>query len=82
LDFRAISKTLIRNLKTRTIGRVPYDNEGWHDADPTKYEGFYNSNKFIHQHFEKYLMKRSDIKTVLEVGCGTGMDPRYRIHWE
>lgn len=75
MDVKAISETILRNLKTRIIGKSEYGSKVWYDADPQIYEKFYDDQDSIHSTFIEYFKKLPDVKTVLEVGCGTGMYP-------
>ena len=75
MDIKAISKTLIRNLKVKFIGKSQYGNEQWEKADETWYSEIHNQNTELHKDFQKYLQSKNDIKTILEVGCGTGVYP-------
>ena len=43
MDVKAISKTIIRNLKTKIIGKSSYGHQDWVDADPEKYDMFHYS---------------------------------------
>ena len=75
MDIEAISKTIIRNLKTRIIGKSDYGNKEWEKADSNWYNGIHNQNNQLHDNFVKYLKSKDDLKTVLEIGCGTGVYP-------
>ena len=44
MDIEAISKTIIRNLKTRIIGKSDYGNKEWEKADSNWYNGIHNQN--------------------------------------
>ncbi len=57
------------------MGKKTYGSE-WKDADDEWYKKIHDSNYLIHEDFTKYFNERkSQIKTILEVGCGTGIYP-------
>ncbi len=74
MDVKQISKTLLRNLKTKIIGKSQYGHKDWVDANPDTYDTFHDS-LFSHEDFIEYFKKKLDVKSVLEVGCGTGVYP-------
>ena len=74
VDTKAISKTIIRGLKHKILGKSSYGNQDWVKADHQWYEKIHDSNYLLHENFREYFSKiKSDIKTVLEIGCGTGV---------
>jgi len=75
MDIKAISKTIIRNLKTRVVGKSQYGNQQWEKADKKWYSEIHNQNTELHKNFQNYLKSKHDVKTILEVGCGTGVYP-------
>ena len=76
IDTKAVSKTIIRGLKYRIFGKSSYGNQDWMKADHQWYEKIHDSNYLLHENFMEYFSKiKPDIKTVLEVGCGTGIYP-------
>ena len=74
MDIKQIFKTIVRNLKTRIIGKSKYGHQDWVDANPDTYDGFHY-DLASHNDFMEYFKKKSDVKSVLEVGCGTGVYP-------
>ena len=74
MDVKQISKTLLRHLKTKIIGKSQYGHKDWVDANPDTYDTFHDS-LFSHEDFIEYFKKKLDVKSVLEVGCGTGVYP-------
>jgi len=75
LDIKAIKNSISREIKTRVIGKKTYGSE-WKDADDEWYKKIHDSNYLIHEDFIRYFNgKKSQIKTILEVGCGTGIYP-------
>ena len=74
IDTVAVSKTIIRGLKCKIFGKSVYGNQDWMKADDQWYEKIHDSNYLLHENFMEYFSKiKPDIKTVLEVGCGTGV---------
>ena len=74
MDIKQISKTILRNLKTRVIGKSSYGHQDWADANPATYDIFHD-HLSSHDDFMEYFKKKLDVKSVLEVGCGTGVYP-------
>ena len=75
MDIEAISKTVLRNLKTRIIGKSKYGNKQWEKADSNWYDEIHNQNNELHKNFIEFLITKKNVKTILEVGCGTGVYP-------
>jgi len=75
MDIEAISKTIFRNLKTRIIGKSNYGNERWEKADSNWYNDIHSQNNELHNNFVEYFKSKDDVKTILEIGCGTGVYP-------
>jgi SAM-dependent methyltransferase len=75
VDTKAISKTMISKLKQRIFGKSPYGNDDWNKANDNWYSAIHNSNYLLHENFIKYLKEKIDVRTILEVGCGTGVYP-------
>ena len=75
MDIKAIKKTISREIKTKIKGKKEYGSE-WKGADDKWYEKIHNSNYLIHDDFINYFNHRkTEIQTILEVGCGTGIYP-------
>ena len=75
MDVKAIKKTLTRKIKTRVVGKKTYGSE-WKGAPDEWYKKIHDSNYLIHEDFIRYFNEiKSEIKTVLEIGCGTGIYP-------
>ena len=75
-DFKAISNTFKNELKHKIFGKSDYGNTDWEKASFEWYEKIHDENTQLHKNFSDYLdTKRTSIKTVLEVGCGTGVYP-------
>ena len=75
-DFKAISNTFKNELKHKMFGKSDYGNTDWEKASFEWYEKIHDENIQLHKDFSDYLdIKRTSIKTVLEVGCGTGVYP-------
>jgi len=49
--------------------------ENWQNFSNDQYLTMFNSCELLHQKFNKYLHNLEDWKTVLEIGCGTGIYP-------
>ena len=75
-DFKAISNTFKNELKHKMFGKSDYGNTDWEKASFEWYEKIHDENIQLHKNFSDYLgIKRTSIKTILEVGCGTGVYP-------
>ena len=75
LDIPAIRNTLLRGLRVKLKGKSTYGNKEWKKADFEWYSMIHDANRDIHENFTQYLKSKTDIKTVLEIGCGTGIYP-------
>ncbi len=75
VDTKAISKTMISKLKQGIFGKSTYGNKEWKKANNGWYAAIHDSNYLLHENFIQYFKEKSDIKTILEVGCGTGIYP-------
>ena len=75
MDVKAIKNSISREIKTRVVGKKKYGSE-WKGAPDEWYKKIHDSNYLIHEDFIKYFNgKKSEIKSILEVGCGTGIYP-------
>ena len=75
-DFKAISNTFKNELKQKIFGKSDYGNTDWKKASFEWYERIHDENTKLHENFIEFLeAKRKSIQTVLEVGCGTGVNP-------
>ena len=75
MDVKAIKNTISREIKIRVVGKKKYGSE-WKGAPDEWYKKIHDSNYLIHEDFIKYFNeKKSQIKSILEVGCGTGIYP-------
>ena len=75
MDIKAVKNTISREIKTKIVGKKKYGSE-WKGADDEWYQEIHDSNYLIHEDFMNYFNKRkSQIKSILEVGCGTGIYP-------
>lgn len=77
MDVEAISKTVLRNLKTRIIGKSNYGNKEWEKADSNWYNDIHNQNNDLHNNFIQYFKSKNNLNSILEIGCGTGVYPIY-----
>jgi SAM-dependent methyltransferase len=62
-------KKKIKNLKKSEYGT------NWQNVDNDWYGGLYKTRPTLHSNFVEYFKNKKNIKTVLEVGCGTGIYP-------
>jgi len=65
-------KKRIKDLKKSPYGK------GWQKIDQINsdwYETLFNRTPLIHRNFLNFLKEKNDIKTVLEIGCGTDIYP-------
>ena len=74
MDIKAISKTGINKLKVEILGKSKYGNAHWQKADQAWYDQMHSKNP-LHKDFKKYLNSKTDVQTILEIGCGTGVYP-------
>ena len=58
----------------KKFGKKDYG-DTWKEVDVKWYKKIHDSNHILHDDFKKFLKSKSDIKTVLEVGCGAGIYP-------
>jgi len=75
MNIKEVSKTILRNLKTKIIGKSQYGHKDWFNANPDTYKIFHDQDYHMHQDFIEYFKKKMNVKSVLEVGCGTGIYP-------
>jgi SAM-dependent methyltransferase len=75
MDIKAIKNTISREIKTKIVGKKTYGSE-WKGADDEWYKKIHDSNYLIHEDFIRYFNGiKSEIESVLEIGCGTGIYP-------
>jgi SAM-dependent methyltransferase len=58
----------------KKFGKAPYA-KGFIDKDNEWFLKIYNSNPSLHKDFARYLREKHDAKSILEIGCGTGVYP-------
>ena len=63
-----------RGFKWRFLGKEKYG-KLWYSDNSKWYEEIHNSNYLLHKNFKDYIKSKSDVKTILEVGCGSGIYP-------
>jgi SAM-dependent methyltransferase len=71
------SKSIIERARLKIlkkIGRAKYG-KFWIKRSNDWYSEIHDSNYLIHENFKKYLKSKSNIKKVIEIGCGTGIYP-------
>jgi SAM-dependent methyltransferase len=69
-------KSLFDRVKIKIekkFGKSQYG-KSW-TKDNQWYNEIHNSNPLVHKDFVRYLKEKNDVKTVLEIGCGTGIYP-------
>lgn len=65
-------KKRIRNLKKSSYGR------DWQRTDlvvTERYVTLFERTPLIHKNFMNFLKEKNEVKTILEIGCGTGIYP-------
>ena len=74
------SKSKIKNLgkigikKIKNLKKVEYGT-GWQDVDENFYDRIYNYRPLLHKNFVQYFESKKNVKTILEIGCGSGTYP-------
>lgn len=63
----------VRIKVEKKFGKSPYG-KSW-TKDNEWYNEIHNSNPLLHRDFVRYFQEKKDVKTVLEIGCGTGIYP-------
>jgi len=78
---QSLINNLIRTLQKNNLGRkgikkrirdlkkFPYG-KNWQRVDKHWYSEIYDYRPELHNDFIKYLKTRTEVKTVLEIGCG------------
>jgi len=59
----------------RKLFPATYGHERWNKVDEKWYSEIHNANYLLHENFIEFFKQKDNIKTVLEVGCGTGVYP-------
>lgn len=65
---------MFTKIKDKFIGKSKYG-KTWDGRHMEWYSQIHNSNYLLHEDFIRYLKNKKDVKTVLEIGCGTGVYP-------
>jgi SAM-dependent methyltransferase len=73
MNFKKKLRIYSRALKRRTIGLSYGDT--WQGKDNQFYEDMYKHGFKKNEDFIKYLQNKSNVKSILEIGCGTGVYP-------
>jgi len=73
LNFKKKFRIYSKALKRRTIGLSYGDT--WQGQDNQFYEDMHKHGFKKNEDFVKYIEEKSDVKSVLEIGCGTGVYP-------
>ena len=66
--FHRLKKKVERKFANPQYGKKWTKDNDW-------YNKIHNSNYLVHQNFIEYIKEKTDVKTVLEIGCGTGIYP-------
>jgi len=72
-NFKQYARGIKIRLKKTSYGEVWKDQTL--DDELEFYDELYKNLPLLHENFFDYVKKKNDIKTVLEVGCGTGVYP-------
>lgn len=59
----------------KIFGKKKYGNTQWTKGDNKWYSFLHEANNLLHQDFSKYYNSKNDLKSILEIGCGTGVYP-------
>jgi SAM-dependent methyltransferase len=66
--FDRIRIKVEKKIGKSTYGKVWTKDNQW-------YNEIHNANPLLHEDFVRYIIEKKDGKTVLEIGCGTGIYP-------
>ncbi|HET6458352.1 MAG TPA: class I SAM-dependent methyltransferase [Nitrosopumilaceae archaeon] len=66
--FDRIRIKVEKKIGKSTYGKVWTKDNQW-------YNEIHNANPLLHEDFVRYIKEKKDVKTVLEIGCGTGIYP-------
>ena len=67
-------KNRIKIKLRRKFGKFDYGS-AWPEKDDLWYTKIHDANYLLHDNFIEYLKKLTDVKSILEIGCGTGIYP-------
>lgn len=73
-DFKAIGKNYFGKIKS-SIGLKTEYAKTFKEADPDYYETVFSSKPLVLKDFFQFLKLHNQIKSVLEIGCSTGIFP-------
>lgn len=73
MNVKKLLQRYSRAIKRRTVGLSYGDT--WQGQDNEFYEGMHRHGIKKNEDFVNYLKTKQNIKTVLEIGCGTGIYP-------
>jgi len=59
----------MKNLRKSSYGKT------WQAKSDDWYTNIYVARPLLHENFVDYLTRNSDVKTILEIGCGAGVYP-------
>ena len=75
MDIKAISKTGINKLKVENLGQIKVWKMHIGKKQIRHGTNQMHSKNSLHKDFKKYLNSKTDVQTILEIGCGTGVYP-------
>lgn len=81
MDFKAISKTYFHKIKSSTgiktkFGKKFEEYNPFGYGQDAEYEFMFFNKPLAIMDFKKWIENKKDIKSVLEIGCSTGLFPR------
>lgn len=72
-DHTSIIKRI--KIKYKKKFSKPKYGVGWQGKSQDLYKKMHDQNYLIHEDFTNYLKNLQEVKTILEIGCGTGIYP-------
>ena len=78
-----IEQILLEGIKNRIknsglLGKSEYG-KTWQNRDDEWYSKLFSATPIFHENFIQFLKSKNDVKSVLEIGCGSGIYPiRYK----
>ncbi len=72
-NIKRYAKGVRIRLKKTSYGEIWKEQSGNEEVD--FYNILYKNRPLLHKNFVDFIKNRNDIKSVLEVGCGTGIYP-------
>ena len=72
--YKKVSRRFLSHMKVLLKGKATYG-KYWQEIDLEDYDDMFEATPDLHKNFMNFLQNKTDVKTVLEVGCGNGMYP-------